>query len=168
MSNFLKIILFFIFITNCSLHKNSKFWSQEEIVKEIQENVTELFIKEDNLGSEFNPNLKISLYSKPIDKSFLNNYDNNNGRIDFNGDLRSISKYKFSKIENFHQYDPKISFYKNLSPAIFIDSIIRFGNNSQVPTISSRAVRTSSIHCFSSSSLVCSSPEYNLYRYSPL
>ena len=133
MSNFLKIILFFIFITNCSLHKNSKFWSQEEIVKEIQENVTELFIKEDNLGSEFNPNLKISLYSKPIDKSFLNNYDNNNGRIDFNGDLRSISKYKFSKIENFHQYDPKISFYKN--DIIFFDnkgSILRFNDDTDL------------------------------------
>ena len=133
MNNFLKIILLFIFITNCSLHKNSKFWSQEEIVKEIQENVTELFIKEDNLGSEFNPNLKISLYSKPIDKSFLNNYDNNNGRIDFNGDLRSISKYKFSKIENFHQYDPKISFYKN--DIIFFDnkgSILRFNDDTDL------------------------------------
>ena len=133
MNNFLKIILLFIFITNCSLHKNSKFWSQEEIVKEIQENITELFIKEDSLGSEFNPNLKISLYSKPIDKSFFNNYDNNNGRIDFNGDLKSISKYKFSKIENFHQYDPKISFYKN--DIIFFDnkgSILRFNNDTDL------------------------------------
>ena len=133
MNNFLKIILFFIFITNCSLHKTSKFWSQEKIVKEKQENITELFIKEDNLSSEFNPNLRISLYSKPIDKSFLNNYDNNNGRIDFNGDLKSISKYKFSKIENFHQYDPKISFYKN--DIIFFDnkgSILRFNNDTDL------------------------------------
>ena len=98
-----------------------------------ESNVEKIFEKEKVLNSEFNPNLKISLYTKPIDKSFFNNYDNNNGRIDFNGDLRSISKYKFSKIENFHQYDPKISFYKN--DIIFFDnkgSILRFNDDTDL------------------------------------
>ena len=142
MNNFLKIVLFFIFITNCSLHKNSKFWTKQEIVKEKQEqqekkinqkNVTEIFNKKENLINEFNPNLKISLYSKTIDKSFLNNFDNNNGRIDFNGNLQSVSKYKFSKIKNFHQYDPKISIYGN--DIIFFDnkgSILRFNNDTDL------------------------------------
>tara|TARA_B110000238_G_scaffold44622_1_gene48154 strand:- start:2148 stop:3476 length:1329 start_codon:yes stop_codon:yes gene_type:complete len=141
-NNFLKIVLFFIFITNCSLHKNSKFWTKQEIVKEKQEqqekkinqkNVTEIFNKKENLINEFNPNLKISLYSKTIDKSFLNNFDNNNGRIDFNGNLQSVSKYKFSKIKNFHQYDPKISIYGN--DIIFFDnkgSILRFNNDTDL------------------------------------
>ena len=168
MNNFLKILLIFIFITNCSLHNNSKFWSEKKIIKEKKEswfssdgpktcaaglfsikrvpcdkkkqekqekqeeqkNTKELLKKEKNLISEFNSNLKISLYSKTIDKSFLNNYDNNNGRIDFNGDLEKISKYKFKKIKNFHQYDPKILFYKN--DIIFFDnegSILRFNND---------------------------------------
>jgi outer membrane protein assembly factor BamB len=129
-NNFLKILLIFIFITNCSLHKNSKFWSEKKIVKEKQENIKELLKKEENLSSEFNQSLKISLYSKAIDKSFLNNFDNNNGRIDFIGDLKNISKYKFKKIKNFHQYDPKILFYK--SDIIFFDnegSILRFNND---------------------------------------
>jgi outer membrane protein assembly factor BamB len=129
-NNFLKILLIFIFITNCSLHKNSKFWSEKKIVKEKQENIKELLKKEENLSSEFNQSLKISLYSKAIDKSFLNNFDNNNGRIDFIGDLKNISKYKFKKIKNFHQYDPKILFYKN--DIIFFDnegSILRFNND---------------------------------------
>ena len=142
MNNFLKIVLFFIFITNCSLHKNSKFWTKQEIVKEKQEqqekkinqkNVTEIFNKKENLINEFNPNLKISLYAKTIDKSFLNNFDNNNGRIDFNGNLQSVSKYKFSKIKNFHQYDPKISIYGN--DIIFFDnkgSILRFNNDTDL------------------------------------
>tara|TARA_B100000795_G_scaffold218626_1_gene172759 strand:+ start:923 stop:2242 length:1320 start_codon:yes stop_codon:yes gene_type:complete len=138
-NNFFKIVLFFIFITNCSLHKNSKFWTKQEIVKEKQEkkinqkNVTEIFNKKENLINEFNPNLKISLYSKAIDKSFLNNFDNNNGRIDFNGNLQSVSKYKFSKIKNFHQYDPKISIYGN--DIIFFDnkgSILRFNNDTDL------------------------------------
>ena len=130
MNNFLKILLIFIFITNCSLHKNSKLWSEKKIIKEKQENIKELLKKEEKLSSEFNPNLKISLYSKAIDKSFLNNFDNNNGRTDFNGDLKNISKYKFKKIKNFHQYDPKILFYKN--DIIFFDnegSILRFNND---------------------------------------
>ena len=133
MNNFLKIILIFIFITNCSLHKNSKFWTKQEITEEKQEKIAEIFKKEKNLSNEFNSNLKISLYSKAIDKSFLNNFDNNNGRIDFNGSLKTISKYKFSKIKNFYQYEPKISFYKN--DIIFFDnkgSILRFNNDTDL------------------------------------
>ena len=133
MNNFLRIILIFIFITNCSLHKNSKFWTKQKIIKEKQENLTEILKKEDNLEIEFNPNLKISLYSKPIDQSFLNNFDNNNGRIDFNGNLKNLSKYKFSKIKNFHKYNPRISFYNN--DIIFFDNkgaILRFNNDSDL------------------------------------
>ena len=133
MNNIFKIILIFIFITNCSLHKNSKFWTKQEITEEKQEKIAEIFKKEKNLSNEFNSNLKISLYSKAIDKSFLNNFDNNNGRIDFNGSLKTISKYKFSKIKNFYQYEPKISFYKN--DIIFFDNkgtILRFNNDSDL------------------------------------
>jgi outer membrane protein assembly factor BamB len=132
-NNFLKIILIFIFITNCSLHKSSNFWKKQKIIKEKKENIIVIAKKEENLSSEFNSNLKISLYSKAINKSFLNNFDNNNGRIDFDGELKSISKYKFSKIKNFYQYDPKISFYKN--DIIFFDnkgSILRFNNDSDL------------------------------------
>ncbi len=136
MNNFFKIILIFILITNCSLHKNSKFWTEKKIIKETQKK--EIVKKKKKItkvfkNNEFNPNLKISLYSKPINKSFLNNFDNNNGRISFNGNLKSISKYKFSKIKNFHQYDPKISIYN--SDIIFFDnkgSILRFDNNSDL------------------------------------
>ena len=153
MNNFFKIVLICIFITNCSLHKSSKFWTKEEIKKQKifsskkpKTCAAGLFSfkrvpcdqaykakKKRNLIKEFNRNLKISLYSKAINKSFVNNYDNNNGRINFNGDLKSISKYKFSKIKDFHQYDPKISFYNN--DIIFFDnkgSILRFNNSSDL------------------------------------
>jgi len=139
-NNFLKIILILITITGCSLHKNSKFWTKQKIVKEKQEIVKEkqeitkqVFKKEKVLNEEFNPSLKISLYTKPINKSFLNNFDNNNGRINFNGNLKNISKYKFSRIKNFYQYDPKISFYKD--DIIFFDnkgSILRFNEDSNL------------------------------------
>ena len=135
MNNFIKIVLIFIFINNCSLHKNSKFWTKQEIIKEkeINNNIVEIFKKDKTLINEFNPSLKISLYSKLIDKSFVNNYDNNNGRINFNGNLETISKYKFSKIKNFYQYDPKMSFYNK--DIIFFDnkgSILRFNDDSDL------------------------------------
>ena len=140
MNNFLKIFLILITITSCSFHKNSKFWTKQKIIKEKQEiikkeknNIQQVFKKEKVLSEEFNPSLKISLYTKPINKSFLNNFDNNNGRINFNGNLKNISKYKFSKIKNFYQYDPKISFYKD--NIIFFDnkgSILRFDKDSNL------------------------------------
>tara|TARA_B100000780_G_scaffold271281_1_gene232056 strand:+ start:648 stop:1961 length:1314 start_codon:yes stop_codon:yes gene_type:complete len=136
-NNFIKIVLIFIFIfiNNCSLHKNSKFWTKQKIIKEkeINDNIVEIFKKDKTLINEFNPSLKISLYSKLIDKSFVNNYDNNNGRINFNGNLETISKYKFSKIKNFYQYDPKMSFYNK--DIIFFDnkgSILRFNDDSDL------------------------------------
>ena len=133
MNSSFKIILICIFITNCSLHKNSKFWTKQKIKIEEQNNVTEIFEKEKNLSSEYNKNLKINLYSKLKVKSFLNNHNNNNGRTNFSGDLKNISKYKFSKIKNFYEYDPKISFYNN--DIIFFDnkgSILRFNDDTDL------------------------------------
>jgi outer membrane protein assembly factor BamB len=132
-NNSIKIILIFFFVSSCSLNKNSKFWTKKEIIRDRQDNIIEIFKKEENLSKEFNSNLKISLYSKKINKSFLNNFDNNNGRTNFDGNLKTLSKYKFSKIKNFHQYDPKISFYNN--DIIFFDNkgtIFRFDNNSDL------------------------------------
>ena len=138
MNNIFKVILFFIFLTNCSFHKNSNFWTkeiieQEDLKSKIENKVEEIFLEEEALNLEVNPNLKISLYSKAINKSFLNNYDNNNGRINYSGDLESISRFKFSKIDNFYQYNPTISFENN--NIIFFDnkgSILKFDQDSNL------------------------------------
>ncbi len=138
MNNILIIVLLFSFLTNCSFNNSSKFWTKEKIkidaeAKETKTSVEEIFVKEKALNLEVNPNLKISLYSKPIDKSFFNNYDNNNGRINYDGELKSISRFKFSKIDNFYQYNPIISFEKN--NIIFFDnkgSILKFDQNSKL------------------------------------
>ncbi len=131
-NSFLKILLIFICLTSCSFNKNSKFWTKSEKIKEIK-NVEKIFVKEKILNREFNPSLKISLYTKAIDKSFFNNYDNNNGRINYDGDLKSISRFKFSKIDNFYQYDPIILF--DNSNVIFFDNkgtILKFDQDSRL------------------------------------
>ena len=113
MNNILKVLLIFFFITSCSLHGQSKFWSpSEKIEKEVEIKAEEIFVKEKSLSMVFNQNLKISLASKPTNRGFFDNYDNNNGRINYDGDLKKISRFKFSKIDKFNQYDPIISFQK--------------------------------------------------------
>ena len=133
MSKILKIILIFIFLTSCSFNKSSKYWTNKKISKEKNEKKIETFKKEEVLNLELNPSLKISFYSKAINKSFINDFDNNNGRINFDGNLKNISKYKFSKIDNFDQYEPEISFSNN--DIIFFDnkgSILKFDENSNL------------------------------------
>ena len=133
MNKFLKLFIIFTLITNCSFHKNSKFWSKKEIIVKQEVTNQKIFKKNDTIELEFNPNLKIKLSAKLINNSFLNNLNNNNGRINYNGNLQNVSKYKFSKIKNFYQYDPKIIFNKN--KIIFFDnkgSILNFDNESNL------------------------------------
>ena len=101
MSKFLGIFLLLILITSCSLDNKTGLWTKKQKIKEEKKiTIKELFKEEKALEKEFNPNLKINLSAKLIDNSFVNNFDNNNGRVNYNGTLKSISKFKFSKIEN--------------------------------------------------------------------
>ena len=128
MSDFLKIILVFIFISNCSVPLLKKEPKVEE-----QKNIKEVLKKEQNINTEFNSNLKISFQSKAKSKSFLNNLKNNNGRTTYNGNLEIAKKFKFSKIKNFYEYDPEILFYKD--NIVFFDkkgSILMFNKNAEL------------------------------------
>ena len=133
MNNFIKFLLICILLTNCSLQKNSKFWTNKKISEEKKEYIVEFYKKEQALNLELNPNLKISLISKSINKSFLNNFDNNNGRINYDGNLENVSKFRFSKIKNFYQYNPELSFENN--NIIFFNNkgtILKFNNDSDL------------------------------------
>ena len=133
MNKLFRILLIYFLITGCSFQKNSKFWNKEKIEEEKQENVTEIFKKEETLNFEINPNLKIELVSRAVNNSFLNNFNNNNGRINYSGRLENVSKYKFKKIENFYQYEPEITFNQN--NIIFFDnegSILSFDSSSNL------------------------------------
>ena len=134
MSKLLGIFLIFFLITNCSLDKKSGLWTKTKKIEEKEKiKIKELFKEEKALKTELNSGLKINLSAKLINSSFVNNFDNNNGRINYNGNLKSISKYKFSKIDNFNQFEPEIVFDKN--NVIFFDnkgSIVKFDNSSKL------------------------------------
>ena len=133
MNKTFKILLIFLFISNCSLQSNSKFWSKQKIQKEKIKDIKQIFKKKEKLHQEFNPSLKIKIYSKMRNNSSSIEFDNNQGRINYNGKLKNISKYKFKKIKNFYQYEPEISFNQN--NVIFFDnkgSILNFDSESNL------------------------------------
>jgi outer membrane protein assembly factor BamB len=127
-------LLISILISSCSLNKNSKFWSNSKVVKNDNDiNYEEVFPSEEALKKEFNSGLSLKLTSRPLNNTFINNYLNNNGRLNFDGNLKKSSQYKFSKIDNFSQYQSEITFFNN--NLIFFDnkgSILKFNDESRL------------------------------------
>ena len=132
-----KIIIFLIcifFTASCSFNKNSKFWTaSQNIPEENNPNYQEIFVEEEALNKELNANVPINLGNIFNKDPKIRDYFNNDGRLNFDGVLKKSSRYKFSKIKNFYQFEPKISFNnKNL---IFFDnkgSILKFDDKSKL------------------------------------
>ena len=135
-----KIIFLFvlIFLTGCSLNKNSKFWSTSETLNEDTNNINiskseEILNKSSVYEEEFNQNLKIKVEGNFNSNKQLDYLTNNNGRVNFNGKLETLSRYKFSKIKNFYQYEPEIVFHNK--SLIFFDNkgnILKFNEDSKL------------------------------------
>ncbi len=138
MNKFLNFFLFLIvlFIVNCSFDKKTGFWTKTKKITEaekIEYKIKEVFVEEKAFEKELNSNLKINLSAKLINQSFINNFDNNNGRVNYNGNLKNISRYKFSKIEDFNEFEPEIVFNKD--NIIFFDNkgtILKFSSSSKL------------------------------------
>ena len=134
MNKIISFIISFIIITSCSFNQNSKFWSaSQNIPEEKDSNFKEIFVTEESLEKELNSNLKIKLNNKVNNDLAVRNYFNNDGRLDYDGELKKSSRYKFSKIKNFYQYEPTVSF--NKKNLIFFDdkgSIIQFNEKSKL------------------------------------
>ena len=103
------IILIFFIQTHCSLDTKSGIWTKNKKVQIEEKILKKVFVNEEALKKEINKDLQIKLSSKLINSSKLDN-SNNSGRINFNGKLEKISKFKFSKIDNFDYFEPEIIF----------------------------------------------------------
>ncbi len=133
MNKIFQLLLITIFFSGCSLNKNSKFWTVETI-KEIEEQKFEkIFDDPVALSQELNTNINLNL-SKSFTKNNLSKkFTNNDGRVNFDGSLNKSLKYKFSKIENFYQFEPEISF--NKENIIFFDdkgTVLQFDKRSKL------------------------------------
>ena len=125
--------IFFLFVliilTGCSLNKNSKFWSKSEKINAdnnvINTSKSEEILKKSSVyKKEFNQNLKIKVEGNFNTNKKIDHLTNNSGRVNFDGKLKTSSRYKFSKIKNFYKYEPEIVFHD--------ESLIFFDNNGNI------------------------------------
>ena len=134
MNKILNLLLVVFFTTNCSFNSNSTFWSGEKkIQKEVSFTIREINEKQPVLQNEFNADLKINLTDKKIENELISKFYNNDGISFYDGTLKSISKYSFSKIDKFERYEPEIII--NEDTIIFFDdkgTILKFDNNSKL------------------------------------
>jgi outer membrane protein assembly factor BamB len=132
--NIFKLFFLIFFINSCSLNPNSSLWTKKaEIKKDKILNTKQITKKQKILENELNTNLKINISNLKIENSNLKNFTNNKGRYNYEGSLKNISRYKFSKIENFNQYEPEIAIDKN--NIIFFDNkgnILKFDNKTKL------------------------------------
>ncbi len=134
MNKFFNFFLVLIILTNCSLNNKSRFWSKSEIVKKQNLEVKEVYKQPEIYEKEFNLDLRIKINEQAIKNSFINNLTNNNGTVSFKGSLDNISKYKFSKITNFDQYQPDLLLTQNQTLIFFDDkgSVLNFDQESEL------------------------------------
>ena len=134
MNKVLPLFLFLFLITSCSLDQKSGIWTKpDKIEKDKDLVIVELFKEEKKLDDELNPNVRIQLKSQLSKSNFTNDLSNNNGQINYDGNLKTISKYKFSKIDNFNKFEAEIVF--DQSNLFFFDnkgSILKFNNSSNL------------------------------------
>ena len=122
---------FLILILGCSLNSDSAFWTKTKKA-ETDKAITKLLFKDVRPNEkEFNPKLKVNLPKNNI-KNISYNF-NNDGFTNDKIISNNISKFKFSKIENFSGYEPEILVdNKNV---FFFDnkgSVIKFSKGSKI------------------------------------
>ena len=135
MSRFALVLFLIIFSLNaCSVDRKEGYsWPKSGKIKDPEKTaIKELFRDEKNLDKEFNKTLKINLSNQFQKSSLKKNLENNIGRVNYDSQLKKISKFKFSKIDNFNQNQPEVIF--DGENVIFFNnkgSIIKFNNLSK-------------------------------------
>ena len=133
MNKILSLFFILIVLPSCSFNKNSKFWTSSTIEKLEDKKFKQIFVEQQALSKELNTQIKLNLNSITKESILNKKFTNNDGRLNFDGSLKKISKYKFSKIKNFYQFEPVISFNKN--NIIFFDdngTILQFDERSKL------------------------------------
>ena len=135
MNKIFNLFLIFLFISNCSLDTKSGLWTKsEKLDSENNKLEVKIFEEDEVYEKELNTDLKIKLKNNFKKNSFLNNLSNNNGIVNFNGTVDKIKKFKFSKIEQFDNYQPELLITKNKNLIFFDDrgSVLNFSSENKL------------------------------------
>jgi outer membrane protein assembly factor BamB len=126
------LILSLFFLNQCSFNEGSRLWNDKEKELENQTNIKKIFTEEKKITTEFNQDLKLNLEKIQTNNKITDN-KNNYGVQDYDGLIKKIGSYKFSKLEDVNQLDLKPIFLKE--GLIFFDkkgTIIRYDNKNKV------------------------------------
>ena len=115
MNRIFVILIFSIFLSNCSLNENSRIWNKKEKIENENKVSKKILTEKEIISTEFNPLLKLDL-SKNKQNNKIFDLLNNFGSSKYNGQINKINNYKFSKLENFNQF--------NFEPLILNDGLI--------------------------------------------
>ena len=128
------LIIIFFFFNNCSLNENSKIWKDKnrDIDFINQDNIKKLFVKDEIIKKEFNPELSINITKiSNISKTTINR--NDYGSQNYNGFLEKEASYPFAKLDDINVLDFKPAFLSD--GLIFFDkkgTIIRYNNDKKI------------------------------------
>ena len=127
--NRLIIILISLFLLNqCSFKENSRLWIDKDKKLKTKKNIKKIFSQDKKIITELNQELKLDLIKIKINNQIIDN-KNNYGFQNYDGLIKKIGNYKFSKLEDVNQLNFKPIFLNE--GLIFFDkkgSIIRYNN----------------------------------------
>ena len=132
MNRFIFTLIVVISLNNCSLNENSRIWKDKENKFEKDKKIIKVFSEDQKIVSEFNQNLRLDLSSIDTNTKIIYN-QNNLGSQKYNGELKKVGSFKFSKLDEVNKIDFKPIFFKN--GIIFFDkkgTIIKYDKNQKV------------------------------------
>ena len=132
MNRLIVVLISLFFLNQCSLNENSRLWKDKKKELKVQKNIKKILSNDTEITNEFNSKLKLDLTKiKTINKIIDNK--NDYGTQNYDGLIKKIGNYKFSKFEDINQIDLKPLFLND--GLIFFDkkgSIIRYDNSQKV------------------------------------
>ena len=132
MNKLILTCIILVFLNSCSFNENSKIWKDKGNNTITKKNITKVLTEKKKVVSEFNQGLKLDLSSIKSKNKTIDN-QNNFGLQNYKGELKKISSFKFSKLEEINQLNFKPIFLKN--GIIFFDkkgSIVRYSDNQKI------------------------------------
>ena len=135
MNKLFYLLVIFLFLSSCSLDTKSGLWTKtEELDSENKNLEVKIFEENEIYERELNIDLKIKLRNDFKKNSFINNLSNNNGVVNFDGSIDKIKKFKFSKIDQFDNYQPELLITKNNNLIFFDDkgTVLNFSSDNEL------------------------------------
>jgi len=84
------ILIFSIFLSNCSLNENSRIWNKKEKIENESKVSKKILAEKEIISTEFNPLLKLDL-SKTKQNNKIFDPLNNFGSSKYNGQINKIN-----------------------------------------------------------------------------